>query len=153
MSVFTKKTLETGQVQYRKDGKLISNEERAKLDPALLEKLDIAPEGTKVPESDEVVATEENIAPEATQADTTEQVVEIHLERNLMINGKVYRGGYETELDDDGEVISEEPIKIRVAKSIADDLTRMDREHTTYERNLMRGQNKARHVPQVKDVR
>lgn len=152
MSVYTKKTLESGQVQYRKDGKLISNEERDQLDPKLLERLNIAPEGTKVPESADVTATEDNTAEEPKAP--AEELVEIHLERNHMVNGKVYRGGYDTEVDPEtGDVVSEEPIKIKVTKEMAEELKRNDRVHSTYEKNLMRGQNLARTAPQVKDVK
>ena len=151
MSVYTKKTLESGQVQYRKDGKLISNEERDGLDPKLLARLDTAPEGTKVPESDEVIATDDNTAP---APETKEKLVEIHLERNHMVNGKVYLGGYDVEIDPETrEVVAETPIKIKVTEDMAEELLRNDRNNTTYEKNLMRGQNLARVAPQVKDVK
>lgn len=148
MSNFTKKTTESGQVQYRKDGKLVAKDS---IDEKTLAKLDVAPEGTVVPDTDEVVANPDNTAPEPTASKDT---VEIHLERNHMVNGKVYRGGYDVEQDPETkEVLSETPIKITVTKDMAEELQRNDRLHTTYERNLMRGQNKARVAPQVKDVR
>lgn len=153
MSYFTKKTLESGQIQYRKDGKLITNEERDKLDPKLLERLDIAAEGTKVPEDAGVTATPENTATTPTDV-KDEDLVEIHLETNHMINGKVYLGGYEQEIDEETkEVLSESPIKIKVDKDMAEELLRNDRVYTTYEKNLMRGQNLARTAPRVQDVK
>lgn len=150
MAVFTKKTLESGQVQYRKDGNLVK---KAEIDEKLLAKLNVAPEGTPVPESDEVQPTEDNGLAETPNV-APEKLVTIHLERNHMVNGKVYAGGYNVEVDPETkEVISEEPIEIQVTKDMAEELKRNDREHTKYERNLMRGQNMARVAPQVKDVK
>lgn len=185
--VYTKKTASNGQVQYRKDGDLVA---KAKIPEDVLAKLNIAAEGTEVPESADVVATDDNIAtppvtpgngddkgegqgdgdndskpsdssnddakPEPKQGKGKQQkkLVKIHLERNHMINGKVYLGGYNTEYDEEtGEVVEETPIEIEVDEDMAEELKRNDRNHTTYERNLHRGQNKARTAPQVKDVK
>lgn len=146
--VYTKKTTTTGQVQYRKDGNLVKKDE---LDEVLLARIDAAPEGTEVPESAEVEATDDNVAPAPEKGEKTEK---IHLERNIMINGKVYRGGYEREYDEvTGELVAETPVEIDVPADISEDLKRIDRENTTYERNLLRGQNLANNAPQVKDVK
>lgn len=146
--VFTKKTTATGQVQYRKDGALVAKDT---IDEALLARLDIAAEGTPVPESAEVEETEDNKAPAPAAG---KKLKKIHLERNHMVNGKVYRGGYEVETDPEtNEVVSEVPIEIEIDEELAEELLRNDRNHTTYEKNLLRGQNRARVAPQVKDVK
>ena len=150
MAYFTKKTTSAGQVQYRKDGNLVSVET---VDEKMLAKLNVAPEGTKVPEDDQVQPTPENGVAKTPNV-PAEQLVEIHLERNHMVNGKVYLGGYNTTVDPEtNEVLEEDPIKIKVTKEMATELQRNDRRHTTYEKNLMRGQNLARVAPQVKEVK
>lgn len=164
--MYTKKTAENNQVQYRKDGNLVA---KASIPDDVLQKLSIAPEGTPVPESADVVATPENTAvdpvgsadsgavgsaPVPESADVSEKRVKIHLERNIMVNGKVYLGGYDTEVNEEtGDVLSETPIEIEVTQEMAEELKRIDRDHTTYERNLIRGQNRAKTAPQVKEVR
>lgn len=150
MAVFTKKKLETGQTQYRKDGNLVK---KADIDEKILAKLDIVGDGVPVSDSDEVVPTNDNPVAETPKV-APEKLVTIHLERNHMVNGKVYLGGYNVEVDPETkEVISEEPIEIKVTKEMSEELRRNDRLHSNYERNLMRGQNMARVAPQVKDVK
>lgn len=156
--VYTKKTLGNGQVQYHKDGNLVA---KATIDENVLARLNASPEGTPVPESAEVVPTDDTevVGPETTPVpesagEKPAKLVKIHLERNQMVNGKVYLGGYDVETDEEtGDVLSETPIEIEVTEEMAEELKRNDRNHTTYERNLLRGNNRAKTAPQVKDVR
>lgn len=121
MAVFTKKTDDNGVVRYRNvtENKPVAKD---KLSAELLARLDIAPEGTEVPESPDIDETVNEVA----KAPTKGKVRKINLLHPILVNGKVYQRG-----------------DITVPEEMADDLLRIDEENTQYEANLMKDQGKA----------
>ena len=135
MAEFTKKTLEDGKVVYHNetDNKDVK---KSSLSDELIARLDVAEEGTKVPESADI---DEKANPAAKSVKKTSKTETVNLAHPLLINGKVYRANED----------------IEVPADVAKDLKRMDKEHGQYEQDLLRSQNKAREASQVKpsDVR
>ena len=138
MAVYTKNVTKAGVAQYRLDGKLVAKEDIPSL---VLDKLEIAPEGTNVP-ADDSIDTDAVPVAEVPENVTT---VSIHLEHTLCVNGKAYRGG--TELNEDGE---EEDVYIDVPADQAEDLKRIDKANSRYEKNLHRGQDLSRKAAGVR---
>ncbi len=132
MASFTKKTNSNGTPVYRNvsENKPVKAEN---IPEKVLEKLDIVPEGTEVPENDEIDTTKVPVADEPAQSEDTER---IHLDNTLCVNGRAYRGG--AELDENGEA---QDIYITVPKDMVKDLKRMDKEYKQYEKDLHRGQD------------
>ena len=128
MAVFTKKTAANGQVQYRKDGALVSLDT---IDEAVLAKLDSVAEGTPVPEDSEI---DTDVVPEAPAPESTDDTVRIHLAHTVCVNGKAYRGGVEID-EESGE---KRDVYITVEKDVAEDLKRIDDANTECEQNLFR---------------
>lgn len=129
MAEFTKKTLESGAVQYRNatENKIVSKDSLSEL---LLAKLDAAPEGTKVPEDANITENEGTKEPEIKDG---HKKVTITLEHPILVNDVVYKAG-----------------EIEVDEEVAEDLVRIDREHSEYETNLLRSQNLAKEAPQIR---
>ncbi len=126
MAVFTKKTAANGQVQYRKDGTLVSPDA---IDELVLAKLDSVAEGTPVPEDGEI---DTDVVPEAPTPEPTDDTVRIHLAHTICVNGKAYRGGVEID-EESGE---KRDVYITVEKDVAEDLKRIDDANTECEQNL-----------------
>lgn len=128
-NVYTRKTTTSGAIQYRNvtENKIVSKDT---LDPALLARIDAAPEGTHVGESAEIVES----AGEAYEVEEGVKTRTIELAHPLLVNGKVFKGG--------------EPIE--VPEDQADDLLRMDREHSAYEANLIRGNDRSRKAASIR---
>lgn len=141
MAVFTKKTAANGQVQYRKDGTLVSPDA---IDELVLAKLDSVSEGTPVPEDGEI---DTDVVPEAPAPEPTDDTVRIHLGHTICVNGKAYRGGVEID-EESGE---KRDVYITVEKDVAEDLKRIDDANTECEQNLFRDNGNSRepgHRPQ-----
>jgi len=122
--VFTRKTNAKGTVVYRNvsENKQVKEED---VPAHVLATLKEMPEGTKVPESAEL-ADNAGQAPVAPQKGVATRTIEI--DRNILINGVVYRGNQE----------------ITVPEEVAVELLRMNKEHNQYERNLVKKQDFSR---------
>jgi hypothetical protein len=116
--VYKRKVKTNGNTIYRNvtENKQVSKES---LSPELLAKLDQLPEGTPVPESAEL---DENAGDQPEAPAEGEKTMTLELERNILINGKVYPGNKE----------------ITVPYDIGVDLKRINKEHTAYENGLVR---------------
>lgn len=124
MSEFTKKTTASGAIQYRNatENKIVSKD---KLSPELLARLDVAPEGTKVAETADIVPTAGTTEGSSVVPTAGVETREIVLTHPILVNGKVYKAN--------------EPYVLPVAT--AEDYLRIDREHTEYEASLVRSRD------------
>lgn len=118
MKVYTRKANSKGTMVYRNvtENKPVSKD---RLSAELLARLDVAPEGTHVPESADLA---DNAGEAPTAPAEGEKTMTLEIDRNILINGKVYPGGKE----------------ITVPYDIGVDLKRMNKEHTAYELSLVK---------------
>lgn len=121
--IFTKKTTSTGQIQYRNvtENKIVK---KSDLSENLLARLDAADEGVHVAESAEILVGSGEV-PVVVEGEKTRT---IQLTHNLMVNGVIFEGGK----------------TITVSSVQADDLIRIDREHSNYEAGLIKKTDKSR---------
>jgi hypothetical protein len=129
MANYTKNTNEeTNEVVYKLGTKNVSKEE---IPEEILEKLEIASEGTKVPENSDVQAS----GNEAKDEKPSEKTKTIKLRRPICINGQVYVNKR----------------SITVPKAVAEDLQRIDDEIDEQERNLIKSEDRTRRNSDVRE--
>lgn len=134
MASYTKKTNSNGTPVYRNVTDNVPVK-AGNIPELVLAKLEVVPEGTVVPENDQI----DDTVPNAPTPDKSVKTVKIHLDNTLCVNGVAYRGGVELD-EDDNEV----DVEIEVPEEMVKDLKRMDRAYKKYEGDLHRGQDFSR---------